>query len=137
MSASPGDGRWLRAAGAAAVIVGGALHVRLAADGYGTPDLISLFFLNGIASAVVGVWIAYARRPLAILAGLGISSVSLLALGLSRVGTGVVGFRGTGLDPVPDTALTIAAEGAALVLLGLAALRARHELLALGRQLRS
>ena len=41
-------------------------------DGYGNDDLITVFFLNAIGSALVAAWIAYDRRPLPLLAGLGV-----------------------------------------------------------------
>ena len=126
----------LRIAAATALLIGGALHARLAFDGYGTTDLITLFFLNAVGSALVVAWIAYDRGPFALLAGIGVSTVSLLAFGLSRVGDGVVGFRGVGLDPGPDALLTLVAEGLALLLLAVALLRARHQLVAVVQQLR-
>ena len=129
------NGRPLALFGAIAVLAGGVLHTRLAFDGYGTDDLITTFFVNGIASAAIAAWIAYDRRPLAPIAGLGISVMSLLAFGLSRVGDGVVGFRGTGLDPSPDALLTLVVEALAVVLLGIHLVARRRELTALVQQL--
>ncbi len=126
----------LRIASAAAVLLGGALHARLAFDSYGTTDLITLFFLNAIGSAFVAAWIAYDRTPFSLTAGLGVSTVSLLAFALSRVGDGVVGFRGVGLEPAPDALLTIVAEGLAMLLLASALLRERHQLVAVVQRLR-
>ena len=126
----------LRIAAAAALLIGGALHARLAFDSYGTTDLITLFFLNAVGSALVAAWIAYDRTPFALLAGLGVSTVSLMAFALSRVGDGVVGFRGVGLEPGPDALLTIVAEGLAVLLLASALLRERHQLVAVVQQLR-
>jgi hypothetical protein len=128
--------RALAVLGAIAVLAGGALHVRLGFDDYGTEDLVTVFFLNGVGSALVAAWIAYDRRPFALLAGLGISTVSLLAFGLSRRGDGVLGFRGVGLDPSPDVALTLLAEGVATLALGAALLASRAELGALAGRLR-
>jgi hypothetical protein len=118
----------LRTVGVVAVLAGGALHLRLALDGYGNDDLITLFFLNAIGSALVAAWMTYDRRPLPLLAGLGVSAVSLLAFGLSRVGDGVVGFRGVGLEPAPDVLLTLGAEAVAVVALAIAVVRVRGEL---------
>jgi hypothetical protein len=126
----------LRIAAAAALLTGGALHARLAFDSYGTADLITLFFLNALGSALVVAWIVYDRTPFALMAGLGVSTVSLLAFGLSRVGGGVVGFRGVGLEPGPDALLTLVAEGLAVLLLAVALLRERHQLVAVVHQLR-
>lgn len=125
----------MRALGAVLLLAGGLLHVRLAFDAYGTPDLITVFFLNGIGSAVVAAWIAYDRRPLPAVAGIGLSVVSLAAFGLSRVGDGVLGFRATGLDPSPDAALTLAAEVAATLVLSAVLVASRAEVGSLVRQL--
>ncbi len=126
----------VRIAASAALLIGGALHARLAFDGYGTTDLITLFFLNAVGSALVAAWIAYDRTPFSLMAGVGVSAVSLLAFGLSRAGDGVVGFRGVGLEPSPDVLLTLVAEGLAVLLLAFAVLRERHELVAVVQQLR-
>ena len=132
-----GTATWLRYGAAVAVLAGGAFHARLAHNRYGTHDLITLFFLNGIGSAVVAAWIVYERRFLPLVAGLGVSSVSLLAFGLSRVGNGVVGFRGTGLEPSPDAVLTLVFEGLAVVLLAAALVGARDEIASVVRRLRA
>lgn len=127
---------WIRLLSALAILVGGALHVRLAYDAYGTSDLITLFFLNGIGSACVAGWILYDRQPFSLLAGLGVSAVSLVALVLSRVGDGVVGFRGVGLDPSPDVAFVLGAEAVAVIALLVAVANARRDIAAIARQLR-
>lgn len=108
----------LRIVGAVLLIAGGAVHTWLAFDGYGTKDLQTVFFLNGAGSAVVAAALASTRGPLAPLAGAGISAISLLAFGMSRIGDGVVGFRATGLEPVPEALLTLAVEAAALLVIG-------------------
>lgn len=118
----------LRLLGAALLLGGGAIHTRLAHEGYGSDDLVAVFFLNGIASAVVGAATALGRGPLAPVAGTGISVVSLLALALSRTGDGVLQFRGQGLQPAPDVLLVVVFEAAAVAVLGLAALRDRRRL---------
>jgi hypothetical protein len=128
---------WVRQLAAVAIVVGGALHARLAYHSYGTHDLIILFFLNAIGSALVAGWIAYDRGPIPLVAGLGLTGVSLAAFGLSRVGDGVVGFRATGLDPAPDAALTLAAEALALGLLAAAIFACRGELRAMAHRLRA
>lgn len=112
------------------VLVGGALHTSLAYDQYGTSELVEVFFVNGIASAVVAGAIALGRGLLGPIAGLGVSSMSLFALALSRIGDGVVGFRGSGLDPAPEAALTVVVELAASALLALLVIEHRAELLA-------
>lgn len=114
--------------GAALVLVGGAIHTWLAFEDYGTADLEKVFFLNGAGSALVAAVIVLTRHPLAALFGVGISAVSLLAFGLSRVGDGVLGFRATGLDPAPEGLLTILVEAGALVVLGLVVIAHRKHL---------
>lgn len=108
----------VRVTAAMALLAGGALHVRLAFDSYGTHDLITLFFMNAIGSALVAAWMVCARGPYPLFAAFGIATVSLAAFGLSRVGSGVVGFRGVGLEPSPDAALTLVSEALAIVLIG-------------------
>ncbi len=129
-------GSGIRLLSALAILIGGALHVRLAYDAYGTSDLITLFFLNGIGSACVAAWILYDRQPFSILAGLGVSAVSLVAFALSRMGDGVVGFRGVGLDPSPDAALVLGVEAVAMILLLVAVANARGEIATIAKQLR-
>lgn len=126
----------LRTAGALAVLAGGGLHAKLALESYGTADLITLFFMNAIGSALVAAWMVYDRGPFPLLAGLGVSTVSLLAFGLSRVGDGVVGFRGIGLEPGPEALATLVAEGAALAFISAALMVSRRDLVAYVNQLR-
>lgn len=117
----------LRLVGAGLLIVGGAIHTWLAFDRYGTADLESVFFVNGAASALVAAAIVLSRGVIAPVAGVGLSAVSLVAFLLSRIGDGVLGFRATGLDPVPEAPLTLLVEGAALVVLGFVSIARRKE----------
>ncbi|MGI8792634.1 MAG: hypothetical protein ACR2H3_05570 [Acidimicrobiales bacterium] len=118
----------LRLLGATLLIVGGAIHTWLAFAQYGTADLETVFFLNGAASAVVATTIVLGRGLIGPVAGIGISMASLFAFLMSRVGSGVVGFRATGLDPAPESLLTLVVEGAALVVLGLVVMADRQRL---------
>lgn len=118
-----------RLLGSALLLLGGALHASLAFDGYGTPEIVEMFFLNGIASAAIAAAIAQGRSWLAPIAGIGVSSISLLAFMLSRVGDGVLGFRGTGFDPAPEAFLTVVFEAATVVLLSWLVLERRDEIL--------
>lgn len=131
------DTRMLRMAGAALLLAGGAIHVMLAFDGYGTRTLEDMFLLNGAGSALVALALLLGRGPLPALGGLGIAAGSLLALVLSRVGDGVAGFRGSGLGPMPEAPLTIVFELAAVAVLGLLAVREREPLVDLVRSARS
>jgi hypothetical protein len=127
----------LRVAASVALLAGGALHARLAFGSYGTRDLITLFFVNGIGSALVAGWMLYARSPLPLFAALGISAVSLAAFGLSRVGGGVIGFRGVGLEPSPDALLTLVSEGVAMLLIGASLVAEQADVRTLAREIRA
>lgn len=107
-----------RPLGALLLLLGGAIHTWLAFDGYGTADLQDLFLLNGVASAVAAAVILLVRIPLGAPLGAAVSAGSLLAFGLSRIGDGVVGFRATGIDPLPEAPVTLIVEIAALLILG-------------------
>lgn len=131
------DARLPRLAGAALLLGGGAIHALLALDGYGTATLQDTFLLNAAGSAVVALLLLAAPGPLPALGGIGVAGASLLALALSRVGDGVVGFRGTGFDPVPEVPLTIALEVAAVVVLAVAVRREREPLVEILRSARA
>lgn len=123
-----------RLLGAVLLLAGGAVHTRLAFDKYGSEELIAVFFLNGLASAVFAVAITLSTHPFAPVAGIGVAAVSLAAFALSRVGDGVLGFRGHGLDPAPEALLTLLFESAALAVLASVVLDRRQELVATDRQ---
>lgn len=128
--------RMLRLAGAALLVGGGAIHVLLSLDGYGTSTLQDMFLLNAVGSAIVALLLLAVPGPLPALGGIGVAGASLLALALSRMGDGVVGFRGTGFDPMPEVPLTIAFEVGALALLAVVAVREREPLVDLLRSAR-
>jgi hypothetical protein len=117
-----------RLLGAAALLAAGAIHVLLALDGYGTATLEDLFLVNGAVTALATAAVVLTRGLVAPLAGVAVAVGSLVALALSRVGDGVVGFRGTGLEPSPEVPLTIATEVIAAVALGVLAWRQRAAL---------
>lgn len=110
------------------LLLGGALHSSLAFDGYGPPELVEMFFLNGIASALIAIGIAFGTGWFTPIAGIGVGTMSLLAFALSRVGDGVLGFRGRGFDPAPEALLTVAFELSAVLLLSLVVLDRRAEI---------
>lgn len=109
----------LRVLAAVLLLAGGAIHIWLAFDGYGTAALESAFFLNGVASAVAAAAIVLLPGPVGPLAGVGVSAGSLIAFALSRIGNGVLGFRGTGLDPAPEALATLVVEAAAVAVLAM------------------
>lgn len=109
--------------GAGLLLAGGAIHTWLAFQSYGSSDLQKIFFVNGAASAVVATGVIVMRAPIAALAGVALSALSVVAFGMSRVGEGIAGFRAVGLEPLPEAPLTLMLEVAAaailvLVLLG-------------------
>lgn len=114
--------RILRLVGAALVLVGGAIHLKLNLDDYGTEDIARTFALNALVSAVVAASLVVSRGPVALLAGLGLSLGTLGAFVLSRNGDGILDFREVGFNPSPDAALTVVAEVAAVLVLGAALL---------------
>ena len=124
------DGRLhaLHLAGAALLLVVGAVHTYLGFDGYGTSDLQILFFVNGAASAIVAAAVALTHHPLTSLAGIAVAAGSLAGFAISRVGGGVVGFRGSGLHPSPEAPAALIAELAVVVVLGAAAALDRRRL---------
>lgn len=118
-----------RLIGSALLLVGGALHTSLAFDRYGPPELVEMFFLNGIASAIAATALALTRGWFAAVAAIAVSAMSLVAFVLSRVGNGVLGFRGRGFDPPPEALLTVLSEAAAVAVLSMIVLERRGEIL--------
>jgi hypothetical protein len=116
--------RTLRLAGAALVLLGGFLHLKLQLDEYGNEDIGRAFALNAIASGVVAAYLVLRADVLGPLAGMALSAASLLAFALSRVGDGILDFRETGFD-APHARLTVITEALALVVLAAAAVEAR------------
>lgn len=119
-----------RLLGAVLLLVGGALHARLAFDGYGTSEVVEMFFFNGVASGAIAGGIALGSGWLAPAAGMGVGSMSLVAFALSRFGDGVLGFRGRGLAPAPEAVLVVVSEVLAVAVLGWILLERRTEIVA-------
>lgn len=118
--------RGLRLGGALLVLVGGAVHLRLLVDGYGTDGIARSFAANAIAAALIGGYLVLRRDVLGPLAGIVLSLASLVALGLVRTGDGLFGFREDGLQPMPELALAVGAEVlGAIALVGLLLSRRR------------
>jgi hypothetical protein len=110
--------RPVRLTAALLVLVGGALHLRLSLDDYGTESIVRTFALNALVSGLVAGYLALRADPVGPILGLAVSAGTLVAFGLSRTGDGVLGFRETGFNPGPDAVLTVIAEVAALAVLG-------------------
>jgi hypothetical protein len=112
--------RALRLVGAALVLAGGALHLKLQLDEYGTEGIGRAFALNAVASGLVAAYLVLRADRLGPLAGMALSAGSLVAFALSRVGDGILDFRETGFD-APYATLTVAVEVMAFVVLAAAA----------------
>ena len=109
--------RAARLTGAALLLAGGAVHLQLQLDGYGTAAIGRAFAFNAAISAVVAGYIALRTDVLGPIAGVVLSLGSLLALGLTRTGDGFLEFRESGFDPQPQTPLALGFELAAVVVL--------------------
>jgi hypothetical protein len=116
----------LRLLGAALLLTGGAVHLQLSFDDYGTADIDRSFAVNALASALVAAYLALRRDPIGPLAGIVVSAGTLAAFALSRTGDGLLDFRATGVEPSPQAAVTLTVEIAAIVVLALALLLARR-----------
>ena len=116
----------LRAIGALAVLVGGAVHLQQWLTVFRDQPIGPTFLVNAIASLVVAVaLVATDDRVVrwAVLAGLALSVGSLLALLASRT-VGLPGFEATGYDVAEIEA--IVAEAVATVALGAALVAVRR-----------
>ena len=119
---------------AALVAAGGYLHYCLWRNGYRTiPTIGTAFLLQVITSAAVAAALLLPihlaarvgrhtfRAGTAIrLAGIGLSVGTLVAFLLSRLPGGIFDFEERGLQPAPQSLLTLIAEGGAILLLGTA-----------------
>ena len=112
--------RALRLAGALLVLAGGAIHLKLNLDDYGSVDILTAFALNAVASAVVAAYLVLRDDVVGPVAGLAVSIGSLGALVMSRRGDGFLGLREVGWNPSPEAALTVVVEVLAVLVLSLA-----------------
>jgi hypothetical protein len=117
--------RILRLAGSALVLLGGAVHLKLQLDEYGTEDIGRTFALNAIVSGLVAAYLVLRDDLVGPLAGIAVSVGTLVGFTLSRVGDGILDFRETGFD-APYSALTVATEVAAVIVLAAAAVATRR-----------
>jgi hypothetical protein len=123
--------RFLDVLAALLIGVGGYLHYSLYVKGYrAIPTIGTAFLLQVISSAIVAVAliiplkfrlhvgpVAMSAPTIARFAGIGLSVGTLVAFVLSRLPGGLFNFQERGLQPAPESLLTIIAEGAAVVLL--------------------
>ncbi len=108
-----------RLAAAAAVLVGGLVHLQLYFDGYRNIPNANLgrsFVVNGIVSVVIAAALVVRRDVLVRLAAAAVAAGTLVAFALSRSDRGIFGFSERGLEPSPQAALTLIAEILVLVL---------------------
>jgi hypothetical protein len=116
----------LQLLGAAFLLTGGAVHLQLSFDDYGSRDIDRTFAINALVSALVAGYLALRRDPVGPLAGIAVSAGTLVAFALSRTGDGILDFRATGLEPSPQAVIALVAEAAAIVVLVGALLLARR-----------
>jgi hypothetical protein len=109
--------RPLRLGAATLLLAGGAVHLQLHLDGYATERIGWSFVANASLSALGAAYLVLRRDRIGPVAGLVLSIGSLLALLLTRVGDGLLGFRETGLNPAPEAAMTLVTEALAVLLL--------------------
>jgi hypothetical protein len=143
LEAAPADrfrlARRLSAASAALIVVGGYVHFCLYRHGYRfIPKIGVSFLLQFSASAVLagallirGGHVRLGRHRVALpqlvrLAAIGFSVGDLAALGIAHTPGGLFQFREIGLQPAPQTLVTIAVESLTAVLLVVAMLQARR-----------
>jgi plastocyanin len=111
-------GTLLRIVAAAAIVIGGLIHLQLYFDGYRdfpNDNLGRSFLLNGIGSMVIAIALLARRDVVVRVAGLAMVVGTLIAFALSRSDRGVFGFTEKGLEPSPQSLLTIVVEIIALL----------------------
>jgi hypothetical protein len=120
--------RLTHAATAATLATSGAIHAQLYLSGYRSiPVIGTLFLLQASASVALAVLLLAGTllRPPALLylAAAGTAAGALAGFAASRT-TGIFGFTERGLQPAPQSLLTLLAETATLALLAVITRRA-------------
>jgi hypothetical protein len=134
--------RLLSIASAGLIVIGGFVHYCLY-DTHGyrfIPKIGVSFLLQFSSSAILAVAllllprarIRLGQHSLSLaqptrLAAIGLNIGTLAALGIAHTSRGLFGFREIGLQPAPETLITIVVESLAAVLLGVAVLQAWRE----------
>lgn len=114
----------LRYLAAAAILVGGLVHLELYFRGgyrdVPNANLGRSFILNGVGSIAVAAALLVRRDVVARLAGIAVTVGTLIAFTLSRrTDRGVFGFTERGLSPAPQAVLALVSELLALVVLAI------------------
>jgi hypothetical protein len=103
------------------IAAGGYVHLCLYRHGYRTIPKIGVgFLLTVIASGVLALGLVVLRggaNRLVRLAGIALSTGTLVAFAVSRTPGGLFNFREVGFHPSPQAALAVLTEGSALLLL--------------------
>jgi hypothetical protein len=125
------DQQFLDYLAAALVGAGGYLHYCLYRNGYrAIPTIGTAFLLQVVASGLVAVAlvaplgfrihlsrVGIGAATIVRLAGIGLSVGTLAAFGLSRLPGGIFNFQEQGLQPAPQSLITLFTEGGAVVVL--------------------
>jgi hypothetical protein len=113
--------RWVALLSALLIAAGGYVHLCLYRHGYRTIPKIGVGFLfTVIASGVLALGLVVLRggaNRLVRLAGIALSTGTLVAFAVSRTPAGLFNFREVGFHPSPQAALAVLTEGIALLLL--------------------
>lgn len=121
-----GTNTLLRWAGAALVLAGGLVHLKLwdGTKDWPNDNLARMFLLNVVASVIAAVAVALWDHWIPVLGALAVVNGTLLAFGLSRTDAGVpftdvngTNFTEAGFGPSPEALLTLVFEVAAAAIL--------------------
>ena len=112
--------RGLKLAAAAALLVGGLVHLQLyfaAYRSYPDANLGRSFLVNAIASGCVATALAVRRERWVALLGVAVAAGTLVAFFVTRTSDRLFGFEEKGLQPSPQATIAFVVEIAAIVLL--------------------
>jgi hypothetical protein len=109
----------MRFVAAACLLAAGYVHWHLFEHGYRyIPTIGTMFEINFVASAVVGVVLIFRRDLVVLLAGVALGIGTLGAFVGSRLPGGIFGFQERGLNPAPYGLLALLTEIGAVLTLG-------------------
>ncbi len=123
--------RALKLAAAAALLVGGLVHLQLyfaAYRAYPDANLGRSFLVNAIGSGCVAAALAVRRERWVALLGVAVAGGTLVAFFVTRTSDRLFGFEEKGLQPAPQATIALVVEIAAIVLLATTFVaRAEHD----------